>query len=214
MNFLQGMNQAIRYMENHLEEKMNLNEAAAFTGYSSGYFQRIFACIAGISVTEYIRNRRMTLAAMELQNSNIRILDLAVKFGYESADSFSRSFQAVHGVTPSAARREEIALKSFPPMSFHISIKGDESMNYRIKSTDEMRIVGVMHHLQAPENNPYDVPAIWNEYFNNGVYKKLLESSNGEPHGVHGFMQVLDEKSVDSSVLNVAAGITQILAAC
>lgn len=88
MNFLQGMNQAVSYLEDHMQGEIDYQKAAEFTGYSSMYFQRIFACIAQITVAEYVRKRRMTLVAADLKNSNIRILDLALQYGYDSADAF------------------------------------------------------------------------------------------------------------------------------
>ncbi|MRT18578.1 helix-turn-helix transcriptional regulator, partial [Vitellibacter sp. q18] len=97
----------------------------------------------GISLSEYIRRRRLTLAGFEIQKSDIRIMDAAIKYGYDSVDSFSRAFKKTHGLPPSAARAKGISLKAFPKISFQISIKGDTEMEYRIEQLDfEIKIVG------------------------------------------------------------------------
>lgn len=125
MNILMIMNEVIKYVEDHLESKIDCEEITKISGYSWFYIQRLFSGIAGITLSEYIRRRRMTLSASELIDSGIRILDLAVKYGYKTADSFSRAFRNVHGVSPSEARKGKGALKTYQPLSFKISISGE-----------------------------------------------------------------------------------------
>lgn len=197
MNILQGINQAIEYLEENMQGEIDYQRAAAFTGYSSAYFQRIFTCIAQITVVEYVRKRRMTLAAAELKDSNIKIVDLAVKYGYNSADAFTKAFLSFHGVTPSQARETAVTVKSFSPLRFHISVEGSEEMKYRILESKPLRVVGLQKHYVAPENNEQDVDSFWNEIFSNGMYEKLLSISDRDPYGVHGFMQVIDDTHVD-----------------
>ncbi|MDD5936519.1 MAG: AraC family transcriptional regulator [Clostridiales bacterium] len=197
MNILYGMNQAIEYLEENMQGDIDFQKAAEFTGYSSAYFQRIFTCIAQITVVEYVRKRRMTLAAAELKDSNIQILDLAIKYGYHSADAFTKAFRSFHGVTPSEARNSTTRVNSFSPLRFHISVEGTTEMKYRMEQRKAMRVIGIQRHFVAPEDDEHAVDTFWNEVFRNGMYEKLLALCDGQPHGVHGFMQVVDETHVD-----------------
>ncbi|MGN6710286.1 helix-turn-helix domain-containing protein [Anaerocolumna jejuensis] len=113
MNILVMMNEVIEYVEDHLESNIDFEEISKLSGYSWFYLQRLFTGIAGITLFEYVRRRRMTLAASELMDSSIRVLDLALKYGYESADSFSRAFRNVHGASPSEARKEKGILNEY-----------------------------------------------------------------------------------------------------
>lgn len=204
MDYLKSMNDALDYVERNLDGDINYNTVAKLACCSITCFQRMFSYIAGINFSEYIRRRRMTLAAFEIQNSNIKVIDLAIKYGYESPDSFTRAFQSIHGVTPSAARNEGVSLKAYPRITFHISIKGEAEMNYRIEKKEAFRVVGIKRHFQGPEEDESAVPDFWNEIFMNGMYEKLLSISEGNPKGVHGFIQVLSEEKVDYTIAGIS----------
>ena len=124
MNILDRMNAVIDYVESNLAEKLDLKHLASIACCSIHTFQRLFCYITDISIVEYIRLRRLTAAALELQQSDIKIIDLAMKYGYESPVSFARAFQVVHGVTPSEARKSNVSLKAFPKLTFQIIING------------------------------------------------------------------------------------------
>ena len=132
MDSLKKMNEALSYIEENLTHDIDLKEVARLALCSEYHFQRMFSFLAGVTLSEYIRRRRLTLAAFELTNSNLRIIDLAVKYGYSSADSFTRAFQSLHGITPSTARNNNQSLKAYPRITFQLSIKGGIEMNYRI----------------------------------------------------------------------------------
>lgn len=102
------------YIETNLENEIDYSKIAQAACCSEYHFSRMFSSMAGISLSEYIRRRRLTLAAFEIQKSNIRIINVAIKYGYESADSFSRVFQKIHGIKPSDARKRGVQLKAFP----------------------------------------------------------------------------------------------------
>ena len=197
MDFIQGMNRAIQYIEEHLTESVDENAVVECTGYSYAYFQRVFSCIAGVSVAEYVRKRRMTLAAMDLKEKQERIIDVALKYGYDSADAFSRAFTAFHGITPTMAKENDANIKSFSPIRFQLTVDGTKETKYRLEKRETMRVAGIIRHFQAPEQGPEDVGPFWNELFANGMYEKLVEISNGQPAGVHGFMHVLNDTQVD-----------------
>lgn len=197
MNILMMMNEVIAYVEDHLESDIDYDEITKISGYSWYYLQRLFTGIAGITLSEYVRRRRMTLAALEVMNSGMRVLDLAMKYGYESADSFSRAFRYVHGVSPSEARKEKGVLKTYLPMSFTISVKGEKEITYRIESHDEMRIVGLVRHFKTPKNNELDVNTFWNQLYSDGNHSRIADLTDGDIKGVHGFIHVIDQDTVD-----------------
>ncbi len=197
MDFLQGMNHAIQYIEEHLTDGVDMNEIVEYTGYSYAYFQRVFSCISGVSVAEYVRKRKMTLAAMDLKEKKERVIDVALKYGYDSADAFSRAFTAFHGITPTMAKEDDAKIKSFSPLRFQITVDGTKETRYRMEKRDAIRVVGIMRHFQAPENGPQDVGIFWNELFGNRMFEKIAELSTGQPTGVHGFMHVIDDVHVD-----------------
>jgi AraC family transcriptional regulator len=120
LSFIKAMN----YIEDNLDNKLEFDTIAQMACCSTYYFQRMFSFIIDMPLAEYIWRRRMTLAAFELQNSNIKIIDLAIKYDYDSPVSFSRAFQNMHGITPSEARDKSMVLKAYPRSSFYISITG------------------------------------------------------------------------------------------
>ena len=179
MSWLEKMNNVIDYIEKNLDNEINLNKIAEISCYSVTTFQRMFSIICDMSLSEYIRHRRLTLAAFELQNSNIKIVDLAAKYNYESPEAFTRAFNALHGVSPSAARQIGTSLKAYPRISFHLSLKGDAPMNYRIEQKDSFAIYGIERIISTENGNNWkEVPDFWMEIVSNGLYDKLMQSTN------------------------------------
>lgn len=181
---LENMNRALKYIEDNLTTDIDLKEIARLALCSEYHFRRMFSSLAGVTLSEYIRRRRLTLAAFELGNSNMRILDIAVKYGYSSADSFTRAFQSLHGVTPSEAKKKGQSLKAYPRMTFQITIKGGSEMNYRIVEKEAFLIVGITKRVPIIFNgvNP-EIASMW-ESLNEEKIKKLKELSNVEPVGL------------------------------
>ena len=143
MEWIDRLNDAIGYIEEHLRGEIDAAQLGKIACCSSYHFQRMFTYMAGIPLSEYIRRRRMSLAAVDLQGKNVKIIDVAGKYGYNSPTAFNRAFQSVHGVAPSAVKNEGVSVKSFPPIQFKITVKGVEEMNYRIETKEAFRIVGV-----------------------------------------------------------------------
>lgn len=142
VDWLDRMNGALNYVEENLTDEIDYEAVAKIACCSVYHFQRMFSFIIDVPLSEYIRRRRLTLAAFELQSSDIKIIDLATKYGYDSPVSFARAFQNVHGITPSSARDKGVKLKAYPRISFHITIKGDVEMNYRIEQAQETKVFG------------------------------------------------------------------------
>lgn len=184
MDSLKKMNEALGYIEENLTNDIDFKEVARLAFCSEYHFQRMFSFLAGVTLSEYIRRRRLTLAAFELNSSNVRIIDVAIKYGYSSADSFTRAFQGVHGITPSEARNNGQSLKAYPRMTFQLSISGGSEMNYRIEEKEAFSIVGIKKRVPIVFNgvNP-EIEAMY-ESLNVKIISNLKELSNVEPLGL------------------------------
>ncbi|WP_286947910.1 AraC family transcriptional regulator [Acetobacterium sp. UBA5834] len=184
MDLLSSMNNALTYIESHLTEVIDFKELSKIALCSEYHFKRMFSFLSGISLSEYIRRRRLTLAALELKNSNLRIIDIAMKYEYGSADSFSRAFYSVHGILPSEARNESAQIKAFPRMTFQLSIQGGSEMNYRIIEKEPFRLVG--YKKRVPIVFSGDNPEITKMYelLTPEVIVQLKSLSNIEPAGI------------------------------
>ncbi len=186
MEWLDRLNDALNYIEDNLKSEIEYEMAAKIACCSTYHFQRMFSYIAGVPLSEYIRNRRLTMAALDLQNGD-KVIDVALRYGYESPTSFNRAFQKVHGVSPSAAQKEGTALKAFPRISFKITIKGDTEMEYRIVNKEAFRVVGVQIPLSNDiEKNFQEVPKFWQQVAQNGTLSQIVPLMNAEPMGVLG----------------------------
>lgn len=184
MDSIKRMNNALNYIEENLDNEIEFKEVARLALCSEYHFQRMFSFLAGISLSEYIRRRRLTLAAFELNNSSIRIIDVAIKYGYKSPDSFTRAFQNLHGITPSEARVNGQLLKAYPRMTFQLSIRGGNEMNYRIEQKEAFSIVGIKKRVPIIFNgvNP-EIADMW-QSLNLETIRELKELSNVEPLGI------------------------------
>ncbi|MFJ7939152.1 GyrI-like domain-containing protein [Peribacillus sp. NPDC096622] len=184
MDSLKNMNGAIKFIEENLTNEIDFKEVARLAYCSEYHFKRMFSFLAGISLSEYIRRRRLTLAAFELKNYNIKVIDIAIKYGYSSPDSFARAFQHLHGITPSEARSNGHSLKAYPPMSFQLSIKGGSEMNYRIEEKEAFHIIGIKKRVPIIFNgvNP-EIASMWKS-LDEKTINELKNLSNVEPLGL------------------------------
>lgn len=187
MEWVERLNDSMRYIEEHLTEEMDYEQLGRIACCSSYHFQRMFTYMAGITLSEYVRRRKMSLAAVDLQGGKEKIVDIAEKYGYHSPTAFNRAFQGVHGIAPSAVRSEGVSVKSFPPLAFTIAVKGAEEMNYRIETKESFRIVGVSAPLQQEvEKNFMVVPQMWQDAVTNGTIEKLAGLMDTPPMGLLG----------------------------
>lgn len=166
------------YIENNLCEKTNYEKIAQIACSSVYHFQRMFTFMTDLTLSEYVRRRKMTMAAFELQNSDIRIIDLALNYGYESPEAFARAFQSLHGITPTAARGQGANIKAFPRISFQVSVKGVEEMNYKIVEKEEFQVYGIEGIFDTKnDENLNEIPEFWLKNIKNGECEKLAKSS-------------------------------------
>ncbi|MCM1054082.1 MAG: AraC family transcriptional regulator [Bacteroides sp.] len=162
MDWIIGIQNAVDYIENNLTEKIDYEMVAAQSFSSCYHFQRIFSILCGFTIGEYIRNRRLSLAGTELAASDAKVIDIALKYGYESPDSFAKAFQKFHGMLPSQARNNGSNLKSFSCLVLKITLEGGTVMNYRIEEKNDMiltgyrrRFVGVPGEREEQEKEMY-----------------------------------------------------------
>lgn len=187
MEWIERLNDAVDYIEEHLTEEIDYERLGQIACCSSYHFQRMFTYMAGIPLSEYIRRRKMSLAAVDLQGKGMKIIDAAGKYGYHSPTAFNRAFQSVHGIAPSVVKNEGVSVKSFPPIRFKITVKGAEEMNYRIETKEAFRIVGVSVPLNKDiEKNFAVIPAKWQEISANGTLQRLIHMMDTPPMGVLG----------------------------
>jgi AraC family transcriptional regulator len=184
MEALKQLNLAMRYIEANLDGEIDFQRVAQIAGCSEYHFRRMFTFLSGITLSEYIRNRRLSQAALELRNSSVKVIDLAVKYGYDSPDAFTRAFQALHGLTPTDARHEGVSLKAFPPMTFQLTIQGGNEMDYRIIDKEAFYIVGLKQRVSLQYNgvNP-EIAAMWASLTEDDI-RMLKAMSNVEPRGL------------------------------
>ena len=184
MDSLSSMNKALLFIEERLTEDIDYGEVSRIACCSEYHFKRMFSFLSGIGLSEYIRRRRLTLAALDLKDTNLRIIDVAVKYGYNSADSFSRAFHSMHGILPSEARSENTQLKAYPRMTFQLSIKGGCEMKYRIVEKEPFRLIGFKKRVPIIFEGVNPEIAKMTELLSPEVIKQLKAISNVEPIGI------------------------------
>ncbi len=180
MNWQEGMNKAVGYIEAHLCEEINMNRAAQIMGLSQLSFLRTFSILTDMSVHEYVRRRRLTQAAFRLQNGREQVVDIAAAYGYESPEAFARAFKEIHGVSPTLARKKGTHLKSFPRLTFQLILKGAVAMDYRIETKESFDVYGIEEIFTLKDGqNLKDIPAFWERCWADGRCEKLMKSAGG-----------------------------------
>ncbi len=171
--WIEGLQASIDYIEENLTEPLDIVEVAAKAALSPFYFQRIFGALCGMTVGEYIRARRMSQAAQELARTGAKVIDVALKYGYDSPDSFTKAFLRFHGVSPSMAREPGASLRSFAPLHIKISLEGGSMMDYRIVEKAPFTIVGVKRPFNS-DTSYQEIPKFWDEWLAKGKDRPVM----------------------------------------
>ena len=171
--WIEGFQNSIDYMEENLTEDLDIEQIAGLAALSSFYYQRIFGALCGMTVGEYIRARRMTLAAQELNSGDAKVIDVAVKYGYDSPDSFAKAFQKFHGITPSQAKEPGAHLTSLAPLHIKITMEGGNMLEYRIVEKAPFTIVGVKRPFNM-DTSYQEVPKFWDEWLAQGEKRSIM----------------------------------------
>ena len=179
MNMLDRMNTTIEYIEAHLLEELHMPAIAKVAGTSESEIQKTFYALTGISIVEYVRRRRLSLAGFELQKREKSVLEIALEYGYTSPDSFTRAFRQMHGITPSAVKKGGCLLKSYGKITFVLTIKGVNAMNYKIVKKEEMHIIGFKKWFSTENDNQMqEIPKMWDSVSEEMMQKITALSNN------------------------------------
>jgi len=167
MEWIESISKAIEYIETHITEDLTTSDIAKEVCISSFYFQKGFSMLCGFTVAEYIRQRRLTLAGSELVSTDNKIIDIAMKYGYDSPDSFTKAFTRFHGSTPTAVRRDGAMMKSFASLKINISLKGGYTMDYKIIEKEAFTVLASGSRFKY-ESCKEEIPKFWKEHYESG----------------------------------------------
>lgn len=177
MDWIRGLQRAIDYMEENLTEDLDFAVIAEQAYSSSFHFQRTFTLLTDMTVGEYIRNRRLSLAGEEFSANDVKVIDLALKYGYDTPESFTKAFTRFHGITPSGAHQKGARLKSFNRLSITISLKGGKVMEYQILERDSFKVLTKVKSFLHDECGD-KIPMFWSKCKEDGSLKVLCENSS------------------------------------
>lgn len=171
MEWLDAIGKSIEYIEEHIADDITVSDVADYVYMSPFYFQKGFSMLCGYTVSEYIRNRRLALAGGELLTTDAKIIDIALKYGYDSPDGFTKAFTRFHNVSPSVVQRDKVMIKTFAPLKINISLKGGYIMNYKIEKKESFKVLGVSKRFDY-ETCKEEIPKFWQEHYacGNGEY--------------------------------------------
>ncbi len=167
MGWVECIGNAIQYVEENMTEELTIDKIAKQALVSPFYFQKGFSMLCGLTVGEYIRQRRLALAGSELVSSNQKIIDIALKYGYDSPDSFTKAFTRFHGVTPSAVRKDGAMIKSFAPLKIKFTLEGGYVMDYKIVEKPAFTVVGVSRRFTY-DRAKIEIPMFWSQLYQSG----------------------------------------------
>lgn len=188
MNYIRSLQLAIMYMEEHILEPITYNEVAKHVCMSSFNFHRTFSLVTGVNVKEYMRNRRLSLAGQELLKKDNKVIDIALKYGYESPESFTKAFSRFHGITPKMAKHYGKYLNMYDPLVITINIQGGKKMEYRIEERNGISLLVKKEKFKneiVEDVNNTEISDFWDACIRQGVLKELFKySSNQDTYGV------------------------------
>ncbi|MFJ6811511.1 GyrI-like domain-containing protein [Streptomyces anulatus] len=205
---LERLNDAMEHVEAHLGERIEVAELARIAMTSEYHFRRMFSALAGIPLSEYIRRRRMTVAGAEVLGAPDRtLLDVAVRYGYDTGEGFARAFRAVHGIGPGEARCGGAVLRSQQRLTFRLVVEGSTAMQYKLVEKDAFRVVGRKARVPLIHEGPN--PAI--AEFIRGIGREELDRiaalSDQEPAGIVGVSDQLDPSRAEGTELDYYHGV-------
>lgn len=184
----------IDYVEAHLqrtEQPIVHEEIAKIAGCSFSFFQKVFSYMYGISFAEYVRSRKMTLAGYDLKSTNMRVIEISYKYGYDSPTSFTKAFQTFHGVTPKEARKQDTLLRVTPKMQ----ITKKSKYSWKIEAKEKFRLIGKQITISCQNHSHFQkIPEFWSECQRNGTFARLISMDTGYPKGLFGLFGAYDEE--------------------
>ena len=202
MDWINRIQKSIDYIEEHLTDEIKYEEIAKQCFSSSFHFQRVFSIICGYTVGEYIRNRRLALAAKELLNENKRVIDIALKYGYENPDSFSRAFAKFHGINPSEVSKRSTGIKSFCPLKIKVLMEGEKFVNYRIEEKSKMILVGYKKRFKGVPFGEQRVRQEENMFVTTRAKQWLLRGASSDYYTDYCVVKNIEDNGYDFYIAN------------
>ena len=187
MGWVESIQKALDYMEEHLLDDISCEEIARQAHASAFHFQRTFTILTDMSIWEYIRRRRLTLAAQELSHSPKKIIDLALKYGYDTPEAFTKAFRRQHGVSPSDARKYRGKLTFYERLAIQVVLKGAEPMKYKVVERKSFQLIGTNREFSLKDDeNLIGIPKFWSEVNSDGTSSRLGKQNDGAINGLLG----------------------------
>lgn len=182
MDWISSVEEVLRYIEAHIEEPLTAEALAHQVFASSHHFQRVFSLLTGMPLSEYIRNRRLSIAGVMLSRQDVKVIDLALQYGYESPESFSKAFTRFHGVTPQNAKKEGAALRYFAPLVIKITLEGGSFMDYKIEKKEAFDVLA-MTRTFSEQTSTVEIPKFWTDFMQAG-HSQVVCGVFGMCHGL------------------------------
>lgn len=204
---LERLNEALEHIESHLDQRIEAAELARIALTSEYHLRRLFSALAGISLSEYIRRRRLTLAGAEVLAGERTLLEIAVRYGYGSGEAFARAFRAVHGVGPGEARRNGAALHAQPRISFRLTVEGSSSMRYRVVAKEPFRVVGKKARVPLVHEGMNPAIADFIRGIDAETKRRIAALSDQQPEGIVGVSDNLDPSRAEGTELDYYHGV-------
>lgn len=207
MEWIKRLQMAIEYMEENILEDINYDDVARTIHVSNYNFHRTFSMMAGITANTYIRNRRLSLAGQELQTTDISVIDVAYKYGYETPESFSKAFSRFHGVTPKQAKIKGTSIRLFSPLVIKITLEGGSIMDYRIEKRGKQKFIATVRAFNNEiinDESDHSIPDFWGECHE----KKSIEViRNLRPEGKRDLYGLCSPTTKDSVTFDYGIGV-------
>ena len=176
LEYIKKLNQSIDYIENNICEDLEVEKIAKISCLSKYHFQRLFHLLSGYTIAEYIRKRRLTLAAQKLATEDIKVIDVAIKYGYSTSESFSKAFSRLHGINPSVVKNSKKRLKAYPRLFFQLKLQGANKMDYRIVAKEKFQVIGKSIEMSTLDGQNFkEIPKFWAECNQDGFCDKLYQ---------------------------------------
>jgi len=204
---LKRFNQVMRYIEDSLTGDLDMVEIIRIAGCSEYHFRRMFGFLAGMPLGEYIRRRRLSVAGVLLQSHKEKVIDVALKLGYETPEAFSRAFQVMHGVNPSQARKDSTVLKVFLPMTFQLTVNGGTEMDYRIVNKGEFQIVGFKKRITMQFEGVNPQMESLTQKLTPEIIRELKAMCDMEPEGILSVSANFADRTAEGTELDQYIGV-------
>lgn len=201
MGWIESIQKAIEYIEDHITDDLSIEQIAKEANASVFHFQRTFSILTNMSIGEYSRKRRLTLAAKELQDSGIKVIDIALKYGYDTPEAFAKAFRKQHGIAPSDVRKGNVSLKSYNRLTIQVTLKGVDPMKYKLIEKESFQVAGVKRTYSTANNEQNKlIPRFWEDVHADGTNDRLAALTNGEIEGILGVCVAGEEEDCSQMI--------------